>query len=181
MSRVGRGNNLNGKKTLTAYYAAHPKAPRLYQFTHPLLAYAQNLRSTEPQSRQCGAGDGFGVFDVDGARYPCHMLSPLVLTPRQVADCPFDMLASETMDFEDPRCAGCAYRSDCSTCAGCNYRFRGSFTARDVTHCQLTQLEVMATMKLQTRLLLQKQSLTAEDLAMVRAIETLTAWQAGKA
>ena len=157
---------------LLNYYLTHPSASRINQFTLPLIEYADNLDNPKQQTRQCGAGDGFSVYDVDGSEYPCHIISPLVLTKAQLADSSSKI--TDTTCFADERCVGCPYVTDCPTCMGCNLKYRGSVARRDLTHCKMTMLEVMATIKLQTMLLLNKKELSPDDAKMVDAINKLT-------
>jgi len=157
---------------LLNYYLTHPSVSRIYQFTHPLIEYADNLDNPKPQTRQCGAGDGFSVYDIDGSEYPCHIISPLVLTQAQLVD--NSSRITDSTNFADERCVGCPYVTDCPTCMGCNLKYRGSVASRDLTHCKMTMLEVMATIKLQTMILLDKKCLTPEEAKIVNAINKLT-------
>lgn len=101
---------------LIDYYSAHPEMPRISQLSHNLAEYAYCLESDFRQQEMCGAGNGFQVFDVDGSPYPCHILSPLVLTGAELERMKAGMFSQET-DFSDSRCP---YRSSCPTCLACN-------------------------------------------------------------
>lgn len=157
-------------RRLVRYYDRHPAAKRIYQFIHPFAAYAAAIDRPYKQERQCGAGDGFAVFDVDAKLYPCHMLSPLVLDAEQLEKMEFD--PQDGRIFQDERCGECPYRVDCATCMGCNYRYRGNFARRDETHCLLMQIEVLEAMKLEV-LRLAKTGLSKQDLQTSRAIDKL--------
>lgn len=162
---------------LSEYYVTHPDAYRIHQFDHPLLTYAKDLRKPSKQKHQCGCGEGFVAFDLDGKPYPCHILSPLVLDRKRLKDLP---TITESTDFEDPRCHGCAFVSDCPTCAGCNYLYRGEFRLRDITHCKLMQLEVLADIHLISQKMQVKPILSEQDMAVVQAIRELVNWIAAQ-
>lgn len=130
---------------LKDHYLENPKAPLIYAFQHPLKDYAKELETATTQQQQCGAGCGFVMFDIDKKSYPCHMLSPLVLSEDQLKNT--DGIDMCQQSFEDARCAGCPYVSACGTCVGCNYVYRGDFSRRDKTHCQIQQLEVLVCLR----------------------------------
>lgn len=132
---------------LKDYYLTHPSAPLIYQFKHPLIAYAGELENPTVQQQQCGAGCGFTMFDIDKKMYPCHMMSPLVLSEEQLIK--LDGIDMRYQTFQDERCVGCPYISACATCAGCNYLYRGDFSIRDTTHCKIQQLEVLVCLRYQ--------------------------------
>ncbi len=161
---------------LADYYLTHPEKPRIYSFLHDIPGYAYNLTHPAAQERSCGAGDGFTVYDVDGQRYPCHMLSPLALDQaelRRLKELDFWSIR----DFSDPGCQGCPYTSACPTCAGCNFIYRGSPVRRDSTHCRIMKLEVLAAMRYEALRLSRKIRLSADDVLLVDALAALRRWQ----
>lgn len=162
---------------LSEYYETHPNAYRIHQFDHPLLKYARDLRKPPKQLHQCGCGEGFAVFDLDGRVYPCHILSPLVLDNEKLKTLP---PITEKTDFEDSRCRGCAFVSDCPTCAGCNYLYREEYRRRDITHCKLMQLEVLADIHLISRKMMKKSSLSKDDMMIIQGIQELVNWMITK-
>lgn len=156
-------------RQLLRYYLLHPDTPLIPQLSHPLCEYARYLTKPARPMRPCGAGDGFRVYDVDGKAYPCHMLSPLVLSRSQIEAMeavPFHAID----DFADARCAECPYVSACPTCMGCNFIYRYSFQKRDATHCAITQLEVQATLKYELSRLMGKETLSPADALSADAI-----------
>lgn len=155
---------------LMKYYLEHPKLEPIYQFEHPLTDYAKELDAPTQQYQQCGAGCGFIMYDVDKKSYPCHMLSPLVLSPQQAATA--QTLDMQSADFADPCCQGCPYISACSTCAGCNLVYRGNLARRDETHCKIQQLEVLICMRYKTNLM--QYCPDAVDCETYSAIQKLT-------
>ena len=159
-------------RILSDYYLEHPQAKKIYQFIHSLNEYAQNIQSPPQQKQMCGAGEGFWVFDVDGQYYPCHMLSPLVLTVQQLASLKSCMFGCDC-DFSDPRCKNCPFVTDCPTCIGCNYIHRGDPGRRDFTHCCLMEAEVRATMRLELKRLKIKDKLNSEDALLLQSITAI--------
>ena len=157
-------------RKLVYYYNEKPSAKRIYQFCHSFAAYAAAIGQPVVQERQCGTGDGFVVYDIDGNPYPCHMLSPLVLDAALLKKMELDP-QNEKM-FSDERCESCPYTVDCPTCIGCNYRYRGEFWRRDKTHCLLMQIEVLEAMKLEI-LRLKKTGFTKKDIQTIQAIKKL--------
>lgn len=136
---------LNQLLILKDYYLANPAAPLIYAFRHPLKEYARELDNATTQQQQCGAGCGFIMFDMDKKSYPCHMLSPLVLSEDHLKL--MEGIDMSRQNFGDTRCISCPYISACSTCAGCNFLYRGDFSRRDTTHCQIQQLEVLTCLR----------------------------------
>lgn len=161
---------------LIDYYSSHPELPRIIQLSHNLTEYAYHLESDFRQPEMCGAGNGFQVFDVDGSSYPCHILSPLVLTGAELERIKAGMF-SQGIDFSDSGCQGCPYRSACPTCLACNFLYRGSFQERDRTHCEIMRLEVKAYIKLEVMRLSSKEDITAEDAAEIDAIHKLIQYE----
>ena len=157
-------------RKLVYYYNENPSAKRIYQFCHPFAAYAAAIGQPMEQERQCGAGDGFVVYDNDKKPYPCHMLSPLVMDKTLLEKMEFDPQNKKM--FFDMRCEECPYIVDCPTCIGCNYRYRGEFWRRDKTHCLLMQIEVLEAMKLEI-LRLKKTGFTKKDIQTIQAIKKL--------
>ena len=157
---------------LIDYYSEHPDTPVIPQFSHNLPMYAYCLEHPVEQMEQCGAGNGFWVYDVDGKRYPCHILSPLVLDTDSLERLNgIDFQGRNS--FADANCYGCPYISACPTCIGCNFIYRGGIQNRDRTHCKIMRLEVQAYMKLEAMRLMKKKEITPEDALEVDAIKAL--------
>lgn len=154
---------------LVEYYYRHPRAPRISQMSQPLQQIASGKHGQQPQ--HCSAGTSFAVIDGDGARYACHILSPLVLSPEQLADPEIYVHAASR--FADERCDGCLYTHICPTCLGCNYVYQGALWRRDAAHCRIFQYEMLACMKLQTRLLLDKATLSVDESRTAFAIREI--------
>lgn len=160
---------------LSEYYLSHPEKPFIKQFCHSFRHYVWNLRNNPRQERVCGAGGGYFVFDTDGTRYPCHMLSPLVLTESELAD--LEAAVTEESEFSDPVCQGCAYISECPSCMGCNFRFRGKKALRDRTHCCLMRLEVRNYLKFRLNQLKAMEKLSEEERQELQYMVILDRWE----
>ena len=88
---------------LIYYYQRHPEKPLIRQFIHNLNDYADSIDNHKKQNQVCGAGKGFQVFDIDGRSYPCHILSPLVLTGLRLETIQTGLI-EKTTDFSDSDC-----------------------------------------------------------------------------
>lgn len=157
------------------YYLENPPLEPIYQFQHPYEEYANEINFPTHQKKQCGAGEGYIVFDMDGKPYACHMLSPLVMNDKtpEIPD------VFQLRICEDIRCQACPYIIDCPTCIGCNWRYRGDYVARDKTHCVLMQIEVMIAMKYELKRIA-RYGRCNEDDKMIFAIEKLMAFNHSK-
>ena len=144
------------------YYLSHPEKTLIHQFQHPLIDYAKELVKPTTQKQQCGAGCGFVMYDVDKQMYPCHMMSPLVLSKDQLME--LDAINMSTQVFQDDRCVGCPYISACSTCAGCNYLYRENFARRDFTHCKIQQIEVLVNIRYWVSLINQDSTVGSKEI-----------------
>lgn len=163
------GRQLN---KLVNYYITHNDKPFVSQFIHNLNEYAACIDNPKPQLEVCGAGNGFQVFDVDGQSYPCHILSPLVLSANQLHEIRRGLI-TKTTDFSDTECKNCPYTSSCPTCIGCNYLYRGKLQKRDKTHCRVMRQEVKAYMKMEILRLKAKECISPEDATEIDSIRKL--------
>lgn len=157
---------------LIRFYQKHPFAPKVTPLIHDLNSYAYCIDNPQPQLEVCGAGNGFQVFDIDGQSYPCHILSPLVLSDKKLAQVRKGLLSINTC-YADPECKKCPYTLECPTCIGCNYFYRNGITHRDKTHCKLMKLEVKAYIKMEVERLKSLETLTPEDATLVDSITKL--------
>lgn len=157
---------------LADYYNRRPELPKISQFDHFLQTYADGIDNPQHQQQICGAGRRFHVYDVDGKVYPCHLLSPLVLSQDKLQPIS-DGLIEKAKSFADPKCERCPFVSLCPTCIGCNYIYRGSLQKRDSTHCRVMREEVKAFIRKEVRRLSKVHPLTPEDAADIDAITKL--------
>lgn len=166
------GEYANQLDKLITYYNDNKDKPLISQFIHDLSEYADNIDNHKAQKEICGAGNGFQVFDTDGKSYPCHILSPLVLTGEKLQKIKSGLI-SQTTDFSDLDCQNCPYTTTCPTCIACNFLYRDGLQNRDRTHCQIMKLEVKAFIKKEVQRLTAKELLTPEDATEIDAIKKL--------
>lgn len=156
---------------LVDYYVQNPQAPRVSILRQNLPALMQN--SGMEQHKYCGADRAFDVIDVDGQRYPCHFLSPLVLIGARLKQLRNENFSDEA-NFIDSRCQTCMLRNVCPTCAGSNYALTGSLRNRDLTHCRIFATDVVLNARLQYELLARKERLDDRDYETLRAVRAIT-------
>lgn len=154
------------------YYLKNPDKFHVTSFQHNLAGYAKRLKNPIEVQQCCGAGHGFTVYDTDGMVYPCHILSPLVLSGDKLDDIRSGA-HKKIKNWGDSRCGDCPFAATCSTCIASNYVYRHDFCKRDHTHCVAMQLEVQSYMKYRTQVLKKKKVLTPEDASEVDAIKAL--------
>ncbi len=157
---------------LIRFYDAHPSLPLINQFSYDINHLSSKIDNPTPVGRACGAGDGFTLYDVDGKRYPCHLLSPLVLNERQLEKC-VTSFSTKTTDFSDTGCLGCPFTTVCSTCLASNWIYRGHYGHRDTTHCRITKIEILATIRKEANRLLKATKISHEDATLVDSIKKL--------
>ncbi len=161
---------------LINYYNNNSEKPLISQFIHNLSEYADNIDNPKEHKRICGAGYGFQVFDMDGESYPCHILSPLVLSGEKLQKVKNGIL-SQTTDLPSIDCQSCPYTTTCPTCVACNFLYRDGLQNRDKTHCQIMKLEVKAFIKKEVQRLTAKKNLTPEDATEIDAIKKLLEYE----
>lgn len=161
---------------LINYYNNNTEKPLISQFIHNLSEYADNIDNPKESTRICGAGYGFQVFDTDGESYPCHILSPLVLSGEKLQRVKNGLL-SQLTDFSNIDCQSCPYTTTCPTCIACNFLYRDGVQNRDKTHCQIMKLEVKAFIKKEVQRLTAKETLAPEDATEIDAIKKLLEYE----
>ena len=161
---------------LINYYNNNPEKPLISQFIHNLSEYADNIDNPKKFKEVCGAGNGFQVFDTDGDAYPCHILSPLVLSDKKLQEVKNGLifLTDDELNFE---CQSCPYITTCPTCIACNFLYRDGVQNRDKTHCQIMKLEVKAFIKKEVQFLSTKEIITPEDATEIDAIKKLLEYE----
>ena len=161
---------------LTNYYNNNPEKPLISQFIHNLSEYADNIDNHKELREVCGAGNGFQVFDVNGESYPCHILSPLVLSDEKLEKVKNGVIHQINSD-SNLNCQFCPYMTTCPTCIACNFLYRDGLHNRDKTHCQIMKLEVKAYIKKEVQRLTVKEKITPEDATEIDAIKKLLEYE----
>lgn len=163
------GNQLN---KLIFYYFSHSNKPLIKQFIHDVNEYAHNIDCPSDWTGACGAGCGFSVYDSDGKRYPCHLLSPLVSDEDQLKSIRLFTKADFRNCLSD-ECKICPFVNSCSTCVGSNYIYRKNLSQRDKTHCLIMKLEVKAFVKMEFLRLSNKSTISPSDVVEIDSIKKL--------
>lgn len=161
---------------LLNYYNENLEKPLISQFIHNLSEYADNIDNPKELKEVCGAGNGFQVFDTDGESYPCHILSPLVLSGEKLQKVK-NGLIYQTCANSNSECQSCPYTTTCPTCIACNFLYRDGLQNRDKTHCQIMKLEVKAFIKKEVQRLTAKEEITPEDATEIDAIKQLLEYE----
>ena len=94
------------------------------------------------------------TYDVDGAVYPCHLFSPLVVGKERssgLSDFEKDDKLTRYGGKDDPYCTDCPLCNWCPTCYGFNYLFIGSTGTRDHHICKMMFAQALAASEYQVR------------------------------
>lgn len=161
---------------LINYYNNNLDKPLISQFIHNLSEYVDNIENPKELKEVCGAGNGFQVFDTDGESYPCHILSPLVLSGEKLQRVKDGLICQSDVD-SNIDCQSCPYTTTCPTCIACNFLYRDGLQNRDKTHCQIMKLEVKAFIKKEVQRLNAKEEITPEDATVIDAIKQLLEYE----
>ncbi len=116
---------------------------------------------------RCGAGESRWTYDTNGRKYPCHLLSPLVLPEdacKTAAGAPF---------LRSPRCRGCPLDPLCPRCDGNSFRFFGHLGEREACVCSLFKRQIVHACRYQVREILHRERRTERDGLVITAINTL--------
>lgn len=153
---------------LADYYIAHPEVEPCNLLSNLPKASAEPEKVRQPTA--CGAGVNLCFYDMQGAVYPCHMLSPLVLPEEQAIR---GQYFAENADFEDPRCHSCALKLDCPACPGANYLYRGDIRLRDPFQCKAYQAELRAAMHMWIGKLHGRDGYTTQEREIIAILQSL--------
>lgn len=154
---------------LVDHYTKNPDIPRVSLLNENLKV----ILSNPYDAKYCGAGTGIVFVDTDGREYPCHILSPLTLTQKQIA-------FSNGLDYSDSdlftssKCKQCILYNLCPQCLGMNYIHHGAFKVKDEFSCAATKIQVLANARLNYKLLCMKKDYSSEDRQIALAIRTIS-------
>lgn len=155
---------------LADYYLTRPEITPIAFLQHDLRGVFVKKQEHE---QFCGAGKQFTVLYMDGSRHPCHLLSPLVLSPERMKEA--EKLDIWHTDVEDlPVCSECLIRRFCAMCIGMNFKCKNDPAFRDMNSCLLTKQQILACCRFQTLLINKNQMRDESDAMMARAILLLT-------
>ncbi len=124
--------------------------------------------------KYCGSGKNMIAYDVDGASYPCHMFTSVVLGRKMPESVKREL---KNASFTSEECLSCSYVDICPTCYGFNFKDRGDISKRDKCSCRLfkIQMEVVAYLHIELvkRKIMQGKQLSAEEICGVKNIKKL--------
>lgn len=149
---------------LREYDLSHPQSPASRLLSIDLTPV---LDGCPGDSFACGAGFSHVTYDWDGERYPCHLLSPLALSPEELADVRRD-LANPLPCLAG--CGSCDLDAVCPTCGGNAFRRHGSCWRREEKTCALFRHQVYHACVFQMKRLLRKAAPDEDDRRTCSAI-----------
>lgn len=135
------------------------------------------LDGRSPLPFACGGGKSRLTYDIDGKCYPCHLLSPLVMTGEQLA-----VLSGEVPRIPKAECATCPLDPVCPTCEGNSFRLYGCFGRREDSLCEPFKRQAFYACRYQAKRILRKAEPAVEDrktLAAIRALLKDPSWVPG--
>lgn len=117
----------------------------------------------------CGAGSARVTYDFDGRRYPCHLLSPLVLHEEEVA------LAEQAQEApqECVSCETCPLDAICPACEGNSFRLYRCFHRREASVCGLFRHQVRYACRYQAKRILSKSEISRREQLTLAAIHRI--------
>lgn len=154
-------------KILSDYYIANPLIP----IAEIIDVKIENLTAPKDTNyRWCGAGKQMKAYDVNGNMFPCQ--SFMELSIGELSKLSQHVLDGD-IDLTDPKCEKCPISQLCSTCYGMNYAQTGKVNIRDKEHCEFNKLIAQANAYIKYHRLIQKETLTDEELLILKGIEIL--------
>lgn len=130
---------------LSSFYKEHPNLRKCSLFERNFGILNQEDAKTR---RWCGAGNEMEVYDIEGARYPCHLFFENVCGKEKSLLC-------HEIDFTNPEvyiqgeCRTCPIYPICPTCYGANYIERGHIGLRDMNFCRMEKIRTLVIAKYQ--------------------------------
>lgn len=149
-------------RELKAFYLHEPTA--LPALLAPFFTGAED--SPSPCSQKCGAGCLKVCYDVDGAKYPCSMFSPVSAGERAL---PYhEYRYDDASNHNDPFCVDCPIKHSCYTCPAANYIHRNSPAVRDHSMCRVNLTLALVALEFQSERLIQR-GLTPESASLLKS------------
>jgi len=141
-------------KKLIDFYCANPEikpCDLLDLDLRPVGAFIEKNR--EPRKKWCGIGEYITVVDVDGYRYPCHLLMPFS-SGRDEIDLHKKWSFNDPDALSDPLCMDCCLLPVCPSCYAMSALQFGNPSRKDKKICQFQKIRAMASAKLNTQRIL---------------------------
>lgn len=152
---------------LVPYYLEHPeiRPSDLLNIDLKGVLYADSVSCID-----CGAGDTYDVYDYDGKKYPCHLLSPLVLDDTQLKAAGAEW--NHAKDFCEP-CRSCSFNSICPSCAGHSFCRMGTICRREPQICALFKRQLYYACMFQIKKILKTVNICDKDKAVFIAVKKI--------
>lgn len=115
-------------------------------------------------SKYCGCGEGTLLIDIDGARYPCPVFSPISMTKEQL-DGIQEIDFSQAKDFVNEKCQSCVLHKTCPKCYATNYLLTSQISKQPSFLCKAFKLQFIANCELHERLIQEGQEELTEQLS----------------
>lgn len=155
---------------LVKYYLDHP------EMTPVEKLFGINIKgvlATDIHGRKyCGAGTGYYIVDMSGKKYPCHVISPLVMSDFQLQDEGIGLLWNDRVPKINS-CSNCILDGICPICYGMSLKHHGSMFTRGSNTCMQFKIQVMANCKLVCGKILRKEQKTADDIRALKAVDVI--------
>ncbi|MDO4751119.1 MAG: radical SAM protein [Akkermansia sp.] len=149
-------------RELKAFYLHEPTA--LPALLAPFFTGAED--SPSPCSQKCGAGCLKVCYDVDGAKYPCSMFSPVSAGERAL---PYhEYRYDDASNHNDPFCVDCPIKHSCYTCPASNHIHRNAPAVRDHSMCRVNLTLALVALEFQSECLIQR-GLTPESASLLKS------------
>lgn len=149
-------------RELKAFYLHEPTA--LPALLAPFFTGAED--SPSPCSQKCGAGCLKVCYDVDGAKYPCSMFSPVSAGERAL---PYhEYRYDDASNHNDPFCVDCPIKHSCYTCPASNHIHRNAPAVRDHSMCRVNLTLALVALEFQSERLIQR-GLTLESASLLKS------------
>lgn len=162
--------NLNALKVqmeiLASYYSKHLDLPpcNLLDIDIMPVIYGKNF-----VKNGCGMGISRITYDYDGKKYPCHLLSPLVVSANQLNEFKkFDLFNFSYVEI--PACKNCILDNICPMCSGNSLRLFGNPYCREKNLCSIFKIQVQYACRYQAKRILNKASISDFDKTLLKAI-----------
>jgi uncharacterized protein len=117
----------------------------------------------------CGIGRSRITYDYDGQKYPCHLISPLVIDTSKLREFEkYDLFNCSYVEI--PACRDCILDNICPTCPRNSLRLFGNPYQREKNLCSIFKIQVQYACRYQAKRILNKSLISDSDKKLLRAI-----------
>jgi len=151
---------------LSDYYSKHLdlQPSNLLEINILPVFYGENITKNS-----CGMGISRITYDYDGQKYPCHLLSPLVVNISQLNEFKkFDLFNCAYMEIH--ACKDCILDNICPMCSGNSLRLFGHPYYREKNLCSIFKIQVQYACHYQAKRILNKSLVNDFDKAILKTI-----------